>query len=203
MAAPDMTPTIQAADFDSINKDDNLNDSALDCQTRNEIDDLAQKVHVKHTIESGSSSPPLGAKLSHLDPTLPNFDARAWVKQFVSLTESDPKAAPLRALGVAFRNLSVFGRSNGMELQDTVLGIIASIASYCTNVMRGSRHGVHVDILRNFEGVVEKGEMLLVLGPPGSGCSTLLKTLAGETAGLSVDRDSRVNFRGAFKTISI
>ncbi|KAF9461129.1 hypothetical protein BDZ94DRAFT_1373768 [Collybia nuda] len=32
--------------------------------------------------------------------------------------------------------------------------------------------------ISGFEGVVRPGEMLLVLGRPGSGCSTLLKTLA-------------------------
>ncbi|KAH9022163.1 pleiotropic drug resistance ABC transporter [Lactarius pseudohatsudake] len=38
------------------------------------------------------------------------------------------------------------------------------------------------DILSGFEGVVRPGEMLLVLGNPGSGCSTLLKTLTNQRA---------------------
>ncbi|KAH8586012.1 brefeldin A efflux transporter Bfr1 [Bisporella sp. PMI_857] len=38
-------------------------------------------------------------------------------------------------------------------------------------------------ILHGIDGVIRDGEMLLVLGRPGSGCSTLLKTLAGFTAG--------------------
>jgi ABC-type multidrug transport system ATPase subunit len=33
------------------------------------------------------------------------------------------------------------------------------------------------------DGVVKEGEMLLVLGKPGSGATTLLKTIAGETRG--------------------
>jgi ABC-type multidrug transport system ATPase subunit len=36
-------------------------------------------------------------------------------------------------------------------------------------------------ILHNIEGLVREGEMLLVLGRPGSGCSTLLKSLCGLT----------------------
>jgi ABC-type multidrug transport system fused ATPase/permease subunit len=36
-------------------------------------------------------------------------------------------------------------------------------------------------IIRNVNGIVKSGEMLLVLGRPGSGCSTFLKTAAGET----------------------
>src|SRR5271169_2250814 len=36
-------------------------------------------------------------------------------------------------------------------------------------------------LLHNFSGSVKDGEMLLVLGRPGSGCSTFLKTLASQT----------------------
>ena len=36
--------------------------------------------------------------------------------------------------------------------------------------------------------------MLVVLGPPGSGCSTLLKTLAGETHGFKVQGE--LNYQG-------
>lgn len=33
-------------------------------------------------------------------------------------------------------------------------------------------------LIRNFSGTIASGEMLLVLGKPGSGCTTFLKTLA-------------------------
>lgn len=38
--------------------------------------------------------------------------------------------------------------------------------------------------------------MLVVLGPPGSGCSTFLKTIAGETHGFFVDESSYLNYQG-------
>jgi ATP-binding cassette, subfamily G (WHITE), member 2, SNQ2 len=38
-------------------------------------------------------------------------------------------------------------------------------------------------LLHNFSGSVKEGEMLLVLGRPGSGCSTFLKTIALQTEG--------------------
>ncbi|KAH9995929.1 ABC-2 type transporter-domain-containing protein [Russula compacta] len=44
------------------------------------------------------------------------------------------------------------------------------------------RHPPLRDILTGFEGVIRPGEMLLVLGSPGSGCTTLLKTLANQRA---------------------
>lgn len=33
-------------------------------------------------------------------------------------------------------------------------------------------------LIRNFSGVAEEGEVLLVLGRPGAGCSTLMRALA-------------------------
>lgn len=51
-------------------------------------------------------------------------------------------------------------------------------------------------ILSGFEGVVKSGELLLVLGRPGSGCSTFLRTMAGEVHGLSIDKKSLVHYNG-------
>ncbi len=53
-----------------------------------------------------------------------------------------------------------------------------------------------VQILNNFDGVLEAGEMLVVLGPPGSGCSTYLKTIAQEMNGIYLDPESQINYRG-------
>ena len=38
--------------------------------------------------------------------------------------------------------------------------------------------------------------MLVVLGRPGSGCSTLLKTISGETHGFYIDEKSEINYQG-------
>ena len=53
-----------------------------------------------------------------------------------------------------------------------------------------------VQILENVDGVLEAGEMLVVLGPPGSGCTTMLKTLAGERNGIYLDERSELNYMG-------
>lgn len=133
---------------------------------------------------------------SHLDPKSASFDRRAWVKAFVQLLESDPSSAPSRILGVAFKNLNVLGWSAGAATQPTVPNRISNLFSFATRLFSQGRQGQRVEILRDFEGVVGEGELLLVLGPPGSGCSTLLKTLAGQTAGLKVSKEAYMNFRG-------
>ncbi|KAL2354654.1 ATP-binding cassette transporter ABC2 [Cryomyces antarcticus] len=45
------------------------------------------------------------------------------------------------------------------------------------------RKGREFNILRNFRGVVKPGEMVLVLGRPGSGCTTFLKVIANQRFG--------------------
>lgn len=45
------------------------------------------------------------------------------------------------------------------------------------------KQGTEFDILKNFRGVAKPGEMILVLGRPGSGCSTFLKVIANQRSG--------------------
>lgn len=40
------------------------------------------------------------------------------------------------------------------------------------------------------------GEMLLVLGRPGSGCSTFLKALSGDTRGFEIEDKVAINYQG-------
>lgn len=45
------------------------------------------------------------------------------------------------------------------------------------------KKGKNVNILEDFRGVVKPGEMVLVLGRPGSGCTTFLKVIANQRFG--------------------
>lgn len=56
--------------------------------------------------------------------------------------------------------------------------------------------GPEKTILNEFDGVLKSGEMLVVLGRPGSGCSTLLKTLMGELHGLDMKSHSEIHYNG-------
>ncbi|GKT42713.1 ZEB2-regulated ABC transporter 1 [Colletotrichum spaethianum] len=165
--------------------------------THQEIETLARRVtnvsqHHAANAHVNVLNPP---KNSHLDPNSANFEPASWTKAFIELYESDPKSAPNRLTGVAFRNLNVFGYSSGSQYQKSAGNLALSMASDIVGLATG-RSKRRIDILRDFEGVVEPGEMLLVLGPPGSGCSTLLKTLSGQKEGLNVAEESYMNFRG-------
>lgn len=51
------------------------------------------------------------------------------------------------------------------------------------NMMGLGKKGNEVTILDNFRGVIKPGEMILVLGQPGSGCTTFLKSIANQRYG--------------------
>ncbi|CAI6338584.1 unnamed protein product [Periconia digitata] len=134
---------------------------------------------------------------SELDPHAPTFDAKLWVKSIIDLWCSDPSIGHKRNLGVAFSDLSVSGRnSTTPKYQQNTGGVLLDVITSITRHFIGTRPLKAVSILQNFEGVINDGELLLVLGPPGSGCTTLLKTIAGETTGLNVSLDTKMNFRG-------
>ncbi|KAL2066710.1 hypothetical protein VTL71DRAFT_2782 [Oculimacula yallundae] len=131
-----------------------------------------------------------------LDPNNQEFNAASWITELARLDADDPRNPPMRSLGIAFHNLNVSGSSSEAEYQATVGGGFASVASSLERLFTKNTSSKRKDILRDFEGIIDKGEMLLVLGPPGSGCSTLLKTLSGDTAGLRVSPGAEINFRG-------
>ncbi|KAI1843835.1 hypothetical protein JX266_010094 [Neoarthrinium moseri] len=161
-----------------------------------EISQLARRLTMEANFTTSTPNILKPEPESVLDPQCPVFDARAWVKSFVDLFESDPNSAPSRKLGVAFRNLSVSGSSTGAKYQSSAGNVLIDAVSSLAGCFGRNAHEKETQILRDFEGVVNEGELLLVLGPPGSGCSTLLKTIAGEAAGLHLSAGTEINFRG-------
>jgi len=129
---------------------------------------------------------------SPLNPNGPNFRARAWAKAVVDMVATE--GHQFRTSGVCFQNLNVYGFGAATDYQKDVFNVWLEAAGLVRRVLgHGQRR---IDVLRSFDGVVRKGEMLVVLGPPGSGCSSLLKTIAGETSGLYVDGASYFNYQG-------
>lgn len=131
---------------------------------------------------------------SSLDPNSANFRARDWVKSAIKLNEAENKT-PGRTAGIAFRNLSAHGFGAATDYQKDVANVWLEAVGLVKKAL-GMAKPRRIDILQNFEGLVNHGEMLVVLGPPGSGCSTFLKTITGETHGFTVEKDSWINYQG-------
>ncbi len=146
----------------------------------------------RHSFSAGSPFNPV--KDSELDPYGPNFNGRKWYQRMLAIAEEDGHS-PIRRSGIAFRNLSVHGMAGGdADYQQTVGTLPFAVGGFMKTIFGGSK--TEVQILNNFDGFLESGEMLVVLGPPGSGCSTLLKTIAGEMDGIFVSDESYINYRG-------
>ncbi|KAL7622659.1 Multidrug resistance protein [Parahypoxylon ruwenzoriense] len=157
---------------------------------------LVHELARRYTTQSraaGVRNPYLdAAEDSPLNPHSPNFNARAWAKAVVQV--ADREGQEFRAAGVCFQNLNVHGFGAATDYQKDVANVWLETAGIVRKVMGvGQRK---IDILRNFDGLVRKGEMVVVLGPPGSGCSTFLKTIAGETSGIYVDDKTYFNYQG-------
>ncbi|GAA5999769.1 hypothetical protein JCM10207_005901 [Rhodosporidiobolus poonsookiae] len=132
---------------------------------------------------------------SRFDPWGDNFDAAAWSKAVWDLSANDPHYGPHRTAGLAFDNLSAYGYGTDADYQSTV----GNMPGKAFNMVKGlvsRQKGRKVQILEGVDGILEPGDMLVVLGPPGSGCSTFLKTLAGETHGFYVGEESKLNYKG-------
>ncbi|KAJ5612583.1 CDR ABC transporter [Penicillium lagena] len=103
-----------------------------------------------------------------------------------------------RHVGVVWKNLTVRGLGLGATLQrtngDIFLGLPRLIRRLVTRRGKGNSGGKPPvrTILDDFTGCVRPGEMLLVLGRPGSGCSTFLKVIGNQRSGYeSIDGDVR------------
>ncbi|PLB49440.1 pleiotropic drug resistance protein, ABC superfamily [Aspergillus steynii IBT 23096] len=95
---------------------------------------------------------------------------------------------PAKKVGVVFKNVTVKGIQTGASfvrtLPDAVVGTFGpDLYKLVTNFIPQLHFGKHPpvrDLLHDFSGAVREGEMMLVLGRPGAGCSTFLKTIAND-----------------------
>lgn len=161
-----------------------------------EIHELARRVTTLSVTGGGSILPK--PTEDALDPNSPEFDSKKWVKAFYNIQKQALNGRPPNSAGLAFKDLNVFGEKPEAGYQKTVEELIYGPLEILRSLF-APRQKQRVDILQDLEGVMESGEMLCVLGPPGSGCSTLLKTIAGETYGFKVAESSRINFQGLSK----
>jgi ABC-type multidrug transport system fused ATPase/permease subunit len=128
---------------------------------------------------------------SALDPNSKNFDLEQWTKQFISGMQSG--GLEKTPLGFTFKNLSVSGSGKALQLQSTLSDVFLSPFRFKETF--GSDKS-HRKILNDFNANVRPGELLVVLGRPGSGCSTFLKSTCGELHGLKLENPDSIRYDG-------
>ncbi|KAI1111027.1 ATP-binding cassette transporter [Nemania sp. NC0429] len=109
-------------------------------------------------------------------PTNEKNEIKRLVTAFVKHLPADNST---RRCDVVFRDLTVRGSGIGHQEAPTVLSALKNYprklnpSTYLSNKPKPSRV-----LLQPMSGVLAGGEMLMVIGKPGSGCTTFLKTLA-------------------------
>ncbi|OAL35851.1 hypothetical protein AYO20_04757 [Fonsecaea nubica] len=127
-----------------------------------------------------------------LDPENEEFDFRFWASTIVQMIRED--GIQRANVGVCFKSLTVCGTGSSLALQPTVASPWLSLARM---PMLLSRHKQEPKvIIHTLNGCVKSGEMLLVLGRPGSGCTTFLKSISGQLGGLTRTSESVVHYDG-------
>ena len=81
---------------------------------------------------------------------------------------------------LAWKDLSVYGNDISRVTQQDALSALTGLVSLLRKLWTKPPEK---KILHGVDGLLTPGEMLLVLGPPGSGCTTLLKMLSGQVDG--------------------
>jgi ABC-type iron transport system FetAB ATPase subunit len=109
-------------------------------------------------------------------------------RMFGKTRQESSEEEKTRHVGVIWKNLTVKGMGLGAALQPTVGNIFLGLPRFLKNVItRGPRKAAGKPpvrtIIDNFSGCIKPGEMLLVLGRPGAGCSTFLKILGNQRFG--------------------
>lgn len=157
------------ADFAELQRE--LSGLSRASRTRSRKDTDVEKGHA--SIDSPQS-----------DDSVEIFDLEATLRGDLA-AEREAGIKP-KHIGVYWDGLTVKGMGGTANFVKTFPDAFIDFVDYWTPLMsllgKGQK-GTEVTLLDNFKGVVNPGEMVLVLGKPGSGCTTFLKSIANQRWG--------------------
>jgi ATP-binding cassette subfamily G (WHITE) protein 2 (PDR) len=125
----------------------------------------SQSNQFPRTVTEIDNNPFLSSHIPALDPKSPEFSPVKWTKALLHATSRDLENVPPKTLGVSHRNLSAYGYGSDVNYQADVFSVYSRLIDLAMSAL--GRQQKKVQILRNFDGLVRAGEMLLVLGRPG------------------------------------
>jgi ABC-type multidrug transport system fused ATPase/permease subunit len=176
----------------SIDTEDNpmtlINEVDVETLTR-----IATQRSRRQSTWGGDTLRALAEQDPSLDPQSGSFDLRKWLKlAFKDISRDGQQQG--HTSDVVFKDLNVYGSGAALQYQDTV----SSTLTAPLRLPQLFRHSKSPQrrILRDFNGLMKSGELLLVLGRPGAGCSTLLKSITGELHGLQKGSESVIHYNG-------
>ncbi|CAL9735807.1 pleiotropic ABC efflux transporter of multiple drugs [Monosporozyma servazzii] len=131
-----------------------------------------------------------------LDPASEKFSSKAWVQNMANLVSTDVDFYKPYSLGCTWKNLSATGESADVTYQSTFANLPIKIVSGLYRKVSPLNKTPKFQILKPMDGCLNPGELLVVLGRPGSGCTTLLKSISSNTHGFDISKDSTIWYNG-------
>ncbi|KAJ5112048.1 hypothetical protein N7532_000093 [Penicillium argentinense] len=146
-------------------------------------DDHGPRVHVSHADEDALAD----IHRTLTEKSQPGVQYAEPHSSFDKFLEEQVRGGKKRSnLGVSFQSVSTWGDGDdhaGVKTLGTALWrtlTFQDIYEWTFQPWVSSKKPEDGrQLIRDFSGVVESGEMMLVLGRPGAGCSTFLRTIAG------------------------
>jgi ATP-binding cassette subfamily G (WHITE) protein 2 (SNQ2) len=101
--------------------------------------------------------------------------------------DAEAEGMKFKQIGVLWRDLTVQGIGGEKKIYvktfpEAFISFF-DVFSPLKKLLTMGKLGHQVDILKSFRGVVKPGEMILVLGRPGSGCTSFLKVISNQRFG--------------------
>jgi hypothetical protein len=127
---------------------------------------LAKSISSELRQQGNQPINPFGSENPALDPHSSDFSIAAWLQAVMSITSRDPEKYPRGVAGVAYKDLSAHGVGEATDYQKTFGNYPLELVKFAKKLM-SQGESAKIQILRDFDGLVRSGEMLLVLGRPG------------------------------------
>ena len=125
-----------------------------------------------------------GTSLSPTQSDEEPFDLEATLRG--NKNEDEKAGIKSKRIGVVWENLTVKGIGGSKNYVKTFPMAFVSffnVYGIAKSILGRGRKGTECEILKDFRGVAKPGEMVLVLGKPGSGCTTFLKVISNQRVG--------------------
>jgi len=112
------------------------------------------------------------------------FDLEATLRG--NKNEDEKAGIKSKRIGVVWENLTVKGiggTKNYVKTFPMAFVSFFNVYESAKSILGRGKKGRECEILKDFKGVAKPGEMVLVLGKPGSGCTTFLKVISNQRYG--------------------